>query len=34
MDTPYKSSKNIWDIIRPWLVFYRSEPFIVNPNNL
>ena len=34
MDKPYKSAKNIWDNIRPWLVFYRSESFINNPNNL
>ncbi len=33
-DSPYKCAKNIWDTLRPWLVFYRSEPFIVNPNNL
>ena len=33
-DTPYKVAKKIWDYIRPWLVFYRNENFIVNPNNL
>jgi hypothetical protein len=26
--------KNIWDYLKPWHVFYRSEEFIVNPNNL
>lgn len=34
MDNPYKCAKKIWDNIRPWLVFYRSESFITNPNNL
>ncbi len=34
MDTPYKASKNIWDNIRPGLVFYRSESFVTNPNNI
>lgn len=34
LDKPYKSAKNIWEKLRPWLVFYRSESFVVNPNNL
>ncbi len=33
-DTPYKSSKNFWDTIKPINVFYRSKPFIVNYHNL
>jgi len=34
IDKPYKATKNIWDTIRPWLVHYRSEAFIVNPHSL
>lgn len=33
-DTPYKATKNLWDIIRPEYVFYRSKAFIVNHHNL
>ena len=33
-DTPYKATKNYWDVIKPTHVFYRSKPFIVNPHNL
>jgi len=33
-DKPYKSAKKIGDTIKPGLVFYRSESFITNPNNL
>ncbi len=33
-DTPYRACKNVWEHLRPWLAFYRSEPFIVNPHNL
>ena len=34
LDKPYKATKNIGEIIKPGLVFYRSEAFIVNPHNL
>ena len=34
LDKPYKSTKKIGDIIKPGLVFYRSEAFIVNPHNI
>jgi DNA-binding XRE family transcriptional regulator len=33
-DTPYKASKNFWDIIKPIHVFYRSKSFVVNHHNL
>lgn len=29
MDTPYIATKNIWDIISKWLVFYRSPAYSV-----
>ncbi len=33
-DIPYKATKKIWDIIQPWLVFYREWWYITNPHNL
>lgn len=33
-DMPYKATKKIWDIIQPWLVFYREWWYVINPHNL